>query len=261
VCYNKNNNSIIGGIIMFCQNCGSALQSGQAFCQSCGTPINQQPQHSQIPQQPMMNPSMGYPMTQPAPENKTAKTIISIVVGIFLLVIIIAIVTPLINSGMRTSTMRACCEDAGGIWSGSWSDGACIPDKTDTFNPRQARSCCLDVISGDVCNDVDWGLENGTNEPDSPNLDEIDPITPTTIAGTWTWLLNADYVLTFNANGSGTRGFPLMIEEFAWRTEDGRLYITTSIMIEEWNYSITGNRLTIDSRQIPGLAYTYIISN
>lgn len=39
------------------------------------------------------------------------------VVAIILIAVIVAIATPLINSLMKSSTRRACCTDAGGVWS------------------------------------------------------------------------------------------------------------------------------------------------
>jgi len=38
------------------------------------------------------------------------------VVAIILIAVVVAVATPLVNSLMKTSTYRACCTDAGGVW-------------------------------------------------------------------------------------------------------------------------------------------------
>ena len=40
------------------------------------------------------------------------------VVAIILIGVIVAVVTPLVNSLMSSTAERACCTDAGGIWKG-----------------------------------------------------------------------------------------------------------------------------------------------
>ncbi len=46
------------------------------------------------------------------------------VVAIILIGVIVAVVTPLVNSLMSSTAERACCTDAGGIWKGSECQGA-----------------------------------------------------------------------------------------------------------------------------------------
>ena len=41
------------------------------------------------------------------------------VVAIILIGVIVAVVTPLVNSLMKNAACRSCCTDAGGVWSGS----------------------------------------------------------------------------------------------------------------------------------------------
>ena len=41
------------------------------------------------------------------------------VVAIILIGVIVAVVTPLINNLMSNTAERACCTDAGGVWSGA----------------------------------------------------------------------------------------------------------------------------------------------
>ena len=43
------------------------------------------------------------------------------VVAIILIAVVVAVATPLVNSLMQTSAMRACCTDAGGVW----ENGSC----------------------------------------------------------------------------------------------------------------------------------------
>lgn len=44
------------------------------------------------------------------------------VVAIILIGVIVAVVTPLINNLMSNTAERACCTDAGGVWSGGKCD-------------------------------------------------------------------------------------------------------------------------------------------
>ncbi len=41
------------------------------------------------------------------------------VVAIILIGVIVAVVTPLINSLMKSTAERTCCTDAGGVWKGN----------------------------------------------------------------------------------------------------------------------------------------------
>lgn len=45
------------------------------------------------------------------------------VVAIILIGVIVAVVTPLVNSLMTNTACRACCTDAGGTWSGNGCKG------------------------------------------------------------------------------------------------------------------------------------------
>ena len=81
------------------------------------------------------------------------------------------------------------------------------------------------------------------------------------LIGAWEWDYDETYVLTFYADGSGTRGFTELIEEFEWRTEGGdHLLLDTGLILESWTFTISDDVLTIDNRQIPGLEFSYIRS-
>lgn len=45
------------------------------------------------------------------------------VVAIILIGVIVAVVTPLVNSLMSSTAERACCTDAGGVWEGEGCQG------------------------------------------------------------------------------------------------------------------------------------------
>ena len=74
------------------------------------------------------------------------------------------------------------------------------------------------------------------------------------LVGTWNWDVDSGYQYNFNADGTGTRGFANARETFNWSTSNDVL----SIGIERWNYTIENDVLTIDSRQVPGLTFSYI---
>jgi len=55
------------------------------------------------------------------------------------------------------------------------------------------------------------------------------------------------YVYIFNADGTGTRGFDEMMEDFTWTADTSGEGILTlaPYWIEDWNYSISGRTLTL----------------
>lgn len=61
------------------------------------------------------------------------------VVTIILIGVVVAVATPLINSLMGSSAKKACCTDAGGVWSG----GTCKAAKNDngSYSQSQYNSC------------------------------------------------------------------------------------------------------------------------
>jgi len=75
------------------------------------------------------------------------------------------------------------------------------------------------------------------------------------LVGTWNWIGSPWYV--FNADGTGVQSPNFMEQNFRWSTNNGVLTITGMGMAQEWDYVIEGNQLTITSRQLAGLSYTY----
>ncbi|MCL2837716.1 MAG: hypothetical protein FWE04_01425 [Oscillospiraceae bacterium] len=111
------------------------------------------------------------------------------------------------------------------------------------------------------------GCGGNGEEPNNGNGNEVVNNQPpannvaSALVGTWVWEDAEAYEYIFNADGTGTRGMPGMMDTFTWSTPgSGRLNIDVDgvPVTEEWNYSIGGVELTIDSRQVPGLAFTYI---
>ncbi len=66
------------------------------------------------------------------------------VVAIILIAVIVAIATPLINSLMQSSTRRACCTDAGGVWEGNQCQAA-ANDHTGQYDADSYKKCCEDA--------------------------------------------------------------------------------------------------------------------
>ena len=80
------------------------------------------------------------------------------------------------------------------------------------------------------------------------------------LVGTWNWDDNALWQYTFNEDGSGTRGLPDDMDTFTWSIPDDghlRMNVRGGIM-EHWNYTITGDALTLESRQVAGMTYHYM---
>jgi len=75
----------------------------------------------------------------------------------------------------------------------------------------------------------------------------------------WTWNIDSTYSYVFNSDGFGHRGFFPEFELFEWQvTEPGLLLIHTDTMTEIWDYTIINDVLTIESRQIPDLIFSYL---
>ena len=95
-------------------------------------------------------------------------------------------------------------------------------------------------------------------EPQSEPLPQTEPPTPT-LVGTWFWMDSPYYVL--DSNGRGT----MAGTDIRWSARGNVLSIcntpslcgNTCRLPTEWNYAITGNQLTLTSRLVPGMSYTY----
>ena len=78
------------------------------------------------------------------------------------------------------------------------------------------------------------------------------------VVGTWEWDYDDSYKLIYNADGTGSRGFTGEIDSFEWFNADDRIVVNGGTVYEElWNYSISDDVLTIDSRQVAGMIYSY----
>ena len=91
-------------------------------------------------------------------------------------------------------------------------------------------------------------------EPPAPEpLDEA-------LFGVWLWDMDEDYILFFYEEGWGVRGFYPDVDEFEWRTypSDNHLIINIGFMNESWTYTIEGDVLTIESRQVVDFIFSYI---
>ena len=89
------------------------------------------------------------------------------------------------------------------------------------------------------------------------------------LVGIWFWDGGTDYTYTFNSDGTGIRGFDWAeMHTFYWSAEGDHIMMDFShhpnwdyITVESWTFGITNNVLTITSRQIPGMEFSYIRSN
>jgi len=104
-------------------------------------------------------------------------------------------------------------------------------------------------------------LDESESEPDVSNGDSE-------LIGTWNWMGMPYYV--FEEDGSGTMGIALMSMSIRWWSPgQGLLSVCTTpdscgnncLAPQEWYYEISNNRLTMTSRQVAGLSYTYNRSN
>ncbi|MCL2195239.1 MAG: DUF5640 domain-containing protein [Oscillospiraceae bacterium] len=87
------------------------------------------------------------------------------------------------------------------------------------------------------------------------------------LVGTWAWADDADYIYSFNTDGTGTRGGAGMAQQnFAWTIPGGgRVYmfidrvdvLPGNLRLEQWDYHIAGNMLTLTSRQVANTSRRY----
>ena len=78
------------------------------------------------------------------------------------------------------------------------------------------------------------------------------------LVGTWVWDDGEIYQYVFHANGEGTRGYIPIVQSFRWTVEDDHLDLRFRFLTENWTYAINNNVLTIDSRQVNNMTYSYI---
>ena len=83
------------------------------------------------------------------------------------------------------------------------------------------------------------------------------------LIGVWAWDMDDSYNYVFHDNGTGTRGFITSgfignMETFEWNTDGDHLVIGSGIVAESWTFTITNDVLTIESRQVDDLTFSYI---
>lgn len=81
------------------------------------------------------------------------------------------------------------------------------------------------------------------------------------LIGEWSWDADESFLYVFNADGTGTRGFPA--DPFTWTTSGDRLNILREraphgeIRGEIWTFTISNGALTITSLQEIGMEFSY----
>lgn len=78
------------------------------------------------------------------------------------------------------------------------------------------------------------------------------------LVGTWEWTATNLYLYIFNADNTGSRGSVPTIQQFTWDIcESGHLSMTFNNLTEHWYKEIEDGLLTIRSRQINNMQYSY----
>ena len=99
--------------------------------------------------------------------------------------------------------------------------------------------------------DFDFGFDFDTDEL-------VGTVIDMDLVDIWVWYDNNTYFLAFDDDGFGMRGFYPDLDLFAWGTQDGdHLMISIGRFLENWTFTIDGDTLTIDSRDEPGLTFSY----
>ena len=79
------------------------------------------------------------------------------------------------------------------------------------------------------------------------------------LIGAWAWDDDNSYVYVFESNGQGRRGFYPDLEDFTWLVRGvDTLVISVGLLQESWIYAIDGDTVTMESRLVEGLVYTYV---
>jgi len=94
--------------------------------------------------------------------------------------------------------------------------------------------------------------------PEPPIVPQLEHATE--LIGTWRWDEDQTYAYHFYENGRGVRGFfGWHVYDIFWRTiGDDFLLIDTGLGIERWTFSITGDALIIENRQVGEMVYNFI---
>ena len=81
------------------------------------------------------------------------------------------------------------------------------------------------------------------------------------LAGIWSHVDEAGNIMAFDyvffADGSGVRGSEVLFDIFYWYAYNGILEIYIPGMIEEWDFELSGDTLTILSDALPGVRLVY----
>ena len=78
------------------------------------------------------------------------------------------------------------------------------------------------------------------------------------LVGVWEWTTTSTYIFIFNADYSGSRGTAPAIQQFTWYVCDfGHLSMTFNRLTENWYKEIEDDLLTISSRQVANMQYSY----
>ena len=88
--------------------------------------------------------------------------------------------------------------------------------------------------------------------PPPPGHDEA-------LVGVWAWDTDNSYAYIFEPDGHGMRGFYPDLDPFNWFTSDANhLILNFGFWHENWTYTIVGDVLTLDNRDVPGESFSYI---
>jgi len=78
------------------------------------------------------------------------------------------------------------------------------------------------------------------------------------IVGVWEWTASRTYIYIFNADGNGSRGTAPAVQNFTWAIDEaGHLSMSMGRTTEHWYMEISDDVLTINSRQIANMRYSY----
>jgi hypothetical protein len=96
-------------------------------------------------------------------------------------------------------------------------------------------------------------------EPPAPEP-EPEPEDEPTLVGLWEWADDFTFRYTFNADGTGIRGFGHSVVAFEWYAdyEAGYLDIYVPGVVEQWSFLVYEDVLIIESLQVPGMAFAYV---
>ena len=268
----------------YCGNCGNVLKQEDKFCGCCGHKngtskeeltsqevAGQEELASAIPSDQTIpivpeNPAVeNYqePLREREHKEKTWLPIV-IVIGFFGLLITVLVIAAFVLA----VRIRETGEDRGNV-------AVRIEYEPDEeidmiIEGEEIEYPMIDNLEGEIDDTPVEEFEEEESGVEESETEESELAIMEEFLGTWLWFIDEVdtgvapeefYLYYFDEDGTGVRGIDDLRENFSWGvTADGILKIDVAgwFLVEEWNFSIDNYVLSIVSRQVSAMEYSYV---